>query len=219
MSTSAFGRKVVAGVALLLAVLCAGPGWGQGKPPVTKDKDKPTIKPKPPAPPPEAVEVQVFKLKHAQPREVQQLLTNNWTALAAAHGQGAAKAPSIAVNDRTATLFARGSEKALAVLQGIIPALDDALGGKGNEDKDGRVIRLKNVSVHEANQILTGLGLQNAVIGMPQARALFLVTNDKQAKDVRLVIEKLDAGEPARVTKTPPSKDKPIKKGPGKDKR
>jgi hypothetical protein len=184
---------------------------------VTKDGGKPPVKRTSPAAAAPTTEVQAFKLNHADPTELQKMLTANWAALMAAHGQKAAsaKAPALVVSERTRTLFARGSDKELEVLAKLIPALDDALGGKESASKDGRVLRLKSANVPEVIQVLTGLGLQGAVIGLPKANALF-ITNDAQAKAVRLVVEKLDAGEPARVSKVPPGKEK---KGPVKDKR
>ena len=220
MSTAALSRKIGAGVAILLAFLCAGPAWGQGKPPIQKDKGKPPVGTKPAAAAAETTEVRVFKLNHADPKELQQMVATHWAALGGTRDPkgGPAKVPTMVVNDRTRTLFARGSEKELALLDKILPELDEALGGK--EGKDGRVIRLKNARVPEVIQVLTGLGLQHTVIGLPKANALFLTANDGQTKAVRVVVQTLDTPDTRKISKEPSGKDKPVKpiKTPGKDK-
>jgi type II secretory pathway component GspD/PulD (secretin) len=194
MTTLVIGRKVLVGASLALAVLWVGAAPGeQAKDPVAKGKAV--------AGEGKGPHVKAFKLSHADPEEVRQTLTSVWPQLMTARrirANAAAGRPAelqLAVSSRLHTLFVRGTEQQLEAVQELVKVLDTAPGESVPESKDLAVVRLRHVKVPEVLQVLNGLGLQGQIIPLPKLNALILPREEEEAKEVRVVLESLDAPE------------------------
>lgn len=157
---------------------------------------KPAAKPTPPP-----VEVRTFDLSRAQPDTVRQAVTSCWNQYMQLRGQPASPmAPRLAIDPRTQTLFARGTEKELEAIGELIGLLDAAPGKASSENKNLQVIHLKHAKPNEVLQILNGLGLQNQVMVLPGSNTLLLPRQAQSMDEVQAVIEKVDV-EPKQQTK------------------
>src|SRR5262249_32093480 len=141
------------------------------------------------------------KLSNADPEEVRQTLMNVWPQVMAARGvrtnaaAGKTADPHLAVSSRLRTLFVRGTEQQLETVQDLVKVLDSAPGESLRESKGLSVVRLQHVKVPEVLQVLNGLGFQGQVIPLPKLNALILPRAEDEAKEVRVVLESLDAPE------------------------
>ncbi len=200
--TSTMLRPMALAAALgVLTILGADSAPGQ------QSKGSPDAKKSPAAKAPEAkptkkqdtnqdTQVKAIKLSNAKPEEVRETLTSIWAQLMASRGipsSGAGTAAPVAVNERTKTLFVRGTEKQLEIVEDLIKVLDTAPGQELPSANGLNVVRLRHTKVDEVLQVLTGLGLQQQVIPLTKVNALILPQSERQANDVRVVIENVDA--------------------------
>jgi hypothetical protein len=176
---------------LVLAVVCSNPAAARQqkgqKGPADKSKQKPpVVKPAPATP-----RVQAFELVRADPEEVRLTVTKIWMT------RGGVNALRLAVDGRTRTLFARGLPDHLDSLAAIVAVLDAPADKPLPESKGFRVIRLKNGKVNEVLQILNGLGSPTQAVALPKLNALIVPDGDASAKDIEVIIGKLDGAKKA----------------------
>jgi hypothetical protein len=203
MKTAYLWRTIVAGLAL--AILSAGLAPGQDR-----------VAVKAPAPAAKAGnggtgDLRTFQLTFADPEEVRQIVTQMGGNMAVRPGSRppipmVSPTLRIAVDQRTRTLFVRGTEKELEAVADLVAILDADPAKPAPEGKSARVIRLRYAKVPEVTQVLTGLNLQGHVIALPRTNAMLLTGTDAE-KEVRAVIEKLDV-----ESRTPSKPPVPVKK-------
>jgi type II secretory pathway component GspD/PulD (secretin) len=112
-------------------------------------------------------QLKVIKLSNAKPEEVRDTLTIIWSPLMNSRGIPAsmmATGVPVAVNERTKTLFVRGTEKQLEIIENLIQVLDIAPGQDLPKADGLNVVRLRHAKVDQVFQVLAGLGLQQHVI-------------------------------------------------------
>jgi type II secretory pathway component GspD/PulD (secretin) len=152
------------------------------------------------------VELKAIKLAHASPEEVRDTLSSVWPALVTARrlpNGGTAAKLSVAADARTKTLFVRGTDKQLGMVEQLVKILDTAPDQELPTGTGLTVVRLKHAKVDEVTQVLAGLGLQQQVIALPRQNALILPQAERQAKDIRMVIENVDTeGKTKKTTQT-----------------
>jgi hypothetical protein len=204
MKTAYLWRTTLAG--LVLALLGGSLAVGQ---------EKVTVKaPAPKAGNGDTGDLRTFQLTYADPEEVKQIVTQLGASLAARPGSkptppfpAASATLRLAVDQRTRTLFVRGTEKELDAVADLVAVLDADPAKPTPEGKNTRVIRLRYAKVAEVTQVLTGLNLQGQVVALPRTNALLLTGTDSE-KEIRAVIEKLDV-ESKGTTKPPVKKPTP----------
>jgi type II secretory pathway component GspD/PulD (secretin) len=205
MKTAYLWRMTLAGLAL--ALLGGSLALGQ---------DRTTVKaPTPKAGNGDTGDLRTFQLTYADAEEVKQIVTQLGANLAARPGSKPPTPPfppvsptlRLAVDQRTRTLFVRGTEKELDAVADLVGILDSDPAKPAPEGRNARVIRLRYAKVPEVTQVLTGLNLQGQVIALPRTNALLLIGTDSE-KEVRTVIEKLDV-ESKATTKPPVKKPTP----------
>lgn len=155
------------------------------------------------------LQVKAIKLSNVSPEEVRETLTAIWPALMTSRGipaSGAGAAAQVAVNQRTKTLFVRGTDKQLEMVENLIKILDTAPGKEPPSGNGLNIVRLRHAKVEEVLQVLAGLGMQQQVIPLPKMNALILPQSERQANDVHLVIENVDTeGKTKKTASSSPS--------------
>jgi hypothetical protein len=208
------GWRTLLGASLVVAVVWAPLALGrQAKGPQDKNKakaaDKNTkapdkSKPKPPPPPP-VLETKDFEVSRADLEEVRQTLETVFS------GRATGQKPRLAANPRTKTLFARATAKDLETIGDIIAVLDNPPDKPLPEGSSGQLFRLQYARANEVASVVTRLGISTLPIVLPKMNALYLAGNDGSAKDIKVVIEKMDVPKAAPSKTTKPTK--PVKKG------
>ncbi len=205
MKTVNLWRTMLAG-----AILAVVGSLGMAQPPASGKAPAPAAK----AGNGETGDLRSFQLAYADPEEVRQIVSQMVPGMLAKPGTrpipGAPGVPStlrIAVDQRTRTLFARGTEKELDAVAEVVSLLDADPSKSAPEGKSSRIIRLRYAKVPEVQQVLTGLGLQNQVVYLPRTNAMLLVGTEGE-KEIRAVLEKLDV-EPRTTSKPPVKKPTP----------
>jgi hypothetical protein len=208
MKTAYLWRTTLAG--LTLAILGGSLALGQEKVAVKAPAPTPTAK----AGNGDTGDLRTFQLTFADPDEVKQIVIQMGATLTGRSSPRPtpgvpALSPTLrlAVDQRTRTLFVRGTEKELDAVADLVAVLDADPAKPAPEGKNARVIRLRYAKVPEVLQVLTGLNLQGQVVGLPRTNALLLTGTDSE-KEVRAVVEKLDV-EPKTTTKPPVKKPTP----------
>jgi hypothetical protein len=140
-------------------------------------------------------QLKAIKLSNAKPEDVRESLSTIWAPLMLSRGMpvaGVGMGAPIAVNERTKTLFVRGTEKQLEIVESLVKVLDTPAGQELPSANGFNVVRLRHARVDEVLQVLAGLGLQQHVIPLTKVNALILPQLERLANDVRLVIENVD---------------------------
>jgi hypothetical protein len=111
--------------------------------------------------------------------------------------------PRVVVNPRSHALFVRGTDKELELVEDLIKVLDIEPGQEIPSSSGYTIVRLKHAKIDDVLQVLNGLGLQGQVIPLTRMNALILPKAERQANDVRMVIENVDIeGKPKPKEKT-----------------
>jgi type II secretory pathway component GspD/PulD (secretin) len=196
---------------LVAGTACGARGQPSGKPEQKTSPEKPAAIQ---AKDDNELQVKSFRLRHADPEEVRQILTQVWTTAAGAKppvgGRPAlpvvAKGPRLAVDSRSHSLFVRGTDKEVKVVASLVAILDTEPGQPAPESKDLRVLRLQHAKVDQATQVLSALGLNAHTVALKKTNAIVIISpSDAHAAEIREVIEKLDV-EAQRDTVPLPSK-------------
>jgi type II secretory pathway component GspD/PulD (secretin) len=159
-------------------------------------------------------QVKVFELKNLPPDQMRQTLSTVWAPVMEARGIRSATGPmgglQLVANPRNHTLFARGTEKELAIIEELVQVFDVADNQNYPEAKGFAIVRLRHVKVPEVMQVLTGLSLQSKVVSLPGQNALLVFEKGDDDSEVRTVLEKLDQPEKKKETvkNTPPAPKK-----------
>jgi type II secretory pathway component GspD/PulD (secretin) len=149
------------------------------------------------------LQVKTFRLRHADPEEVRQILAQVWTTMPQVKPPvgfkpgvptaGAPRVPRFAVDTRSRTLFVRGTDKEVAMAVSLVSILDTEPGQPIPESKDLRVLRLQHAKVDQATAVLTALGLQIHTVPLRKTNALVILSpSDANVAAIRDVIESLD---------------------------
>jgi type II secretory pathway component GspD/PulD (secretin) len=144
-----------------------------------------------------ATHLKAFELTRADPEEVRQVLNQLVNTMSAPKpGQPivmGAVSLRLAVDPRTRTLFARGTDKELDTVSDLVAVLDGEPGKAPAEGKSMRIVHLKHAKVQEVLGVLNNLGYQGQVIALPKANSLVLTQPEGEAKEIReVIIEKID---------------------------
>jgi hypothetical protein len=214
--------------AALLFGLCMGVVLG------ADDSKKPLVrkiesKEAPKAVTPEELHVKSFALRHCEPAELRQAL-GQLLQLTATPGagiaptamrtgtpymgglQGARPGLSYVVDDRTRTLFVRGTQNEIDKVTGLVDVLDSEPGKTPPAQGGLHVIKLQHAKVDEVMQILNGLQLSNQVVALPKSNLLIVPDSLPSVKEIDRVIETLDVPSAAAKEKPPAPKGETKKK-------
>jgi type II secretory pathway component GspD/PulD (secretin) len=159
-------------------------------------------------------QIKVFELKNLPPDQMRQTLSTVWAPVMEARGIRSAAGPmgglQLVANPRNHTLFARGTEKELAIIEELVQMFDVADGQNYPQAKGFTIVRLRHVRAPEVMQVLTGLSLQSKVVSLPGQNALLLLEKGDDDSEIRTVIEKLDQPEKKKETvrNSPPAQKK-----------
>jgi hypothetical protein len=176
--------------------------------------------------------MKTFPLRHVEPAEVQQILTQylpyftkgkghagrpGARPAAGAPGQPYGPAlmrpqtPHIAVNLRTRTVFVRGTEQEISEVGKVLAVLDADPDQPAPEGSEVNVVRLRHAKVGEVLQTLGQLDLGRGVVPLTKSNAL-LILPAAQEEQVREVVTHLDTD--AGAPRTQPAK-RPTRPGKG----
>jgi type II secretory pathway component GspD/PulD (secretin) len=173
--------------------------------------------------------VKSFRLKHCEPLELRQALSqllqaasggvstavtaggaSTVTRAGGLMGGGYAAGPYWVVDERTRTLLVRGSDAEIEKIGSLIEVLDLEPGKTPPENTALHVVRLQHAKVDEALQALNGLHLSMQVLALPKSNLIIVPASSPSVKEIDAVIETLD------VPGTAQGKEKPAPKAPSK---
>ncbi len=163
-----------------------------------------------------ALQLKTFHLQHCDPMELRQALsqllqpgipggmatTAVRTAAATTILTNGRPGPHLVVDDRTRTLFVRGTNSDIEKITGLIEALDTEPGKSASGNSSLHVVRLQHCRAEEVMQTLTGLQLGAQVIVLQRSNVLVVPASSPILKDIDAVIATLDVpGNPATKEK------------------
>jgi biopolymer transport protein ExbD len=147
--------------------------------------------------------IKVLRLKHRDPEEVRTVLQSLFARQQPFSQQGGAfggggfmfdsSAPRIAVDVRTRSLIARGTEDQLETIEKVVSALDADPNAKVDPQVAGNlhVFRLQHVQADGLAQVLGELGI-GAVSHDARTNSLIVVGSEAQLQEIATVITALD---------------------------
>ncbi len=170
---------------------------------------------RPVTPPDVVLHVKSFRLKHCEPGELRQALSQLLQAttgiqpgMVSAGSRpglltGSTQAPYWVVDERTRTLVVRAPEAEIEKIAGFVEVLDSEPGKTPPTNNALHIVRLKHAKTDEALQALSGLHLNAQIVALPKSNILIVPAASPNVKEIDDVIEALD------VEGIVPPKEKP----------